>query len=83
VSRSHWAHHNQSIKKEPLEKCRVTALRFSDQAPHINCMAVGAHKEDRSAVTNHKSMVTALRFSDRVPHRNGMAVGAHEEDRSA
>jgi hypothetical protein len=32
----------------------VTALPFSDQAPHRNCMALGAHNEDCSALTNHE-----------------------------
>jgi hypothetical protein len=70
VSRSHWAHHNQSIKKEPLEKCIVTALRFSDWGAHRNRMAVGAHKEDCSAVTNHRSIENAwYKHFDRLSGR--------------
>jgi hypothetical protein len=56
VSRSHWAHHNQSIKKEPHEKCIVTGLQFSDRAPHRNGMDVGAHEEDRSADAYHNRL---------------------------
>ena len=83
MSRSPWPHHNQSIKKEPLEKCIVTALQFSDRVPHRNRMAVGAHEEDRSAVTNHECMVAALRSAERSPHRNRMGVGDLRADRSA
>jgi hypothetical protein len=56
VSRSQLAHHNLSTKKEPLEKCMVTALENSHGAPHRNCMVVGCHEEFCSARTNHNQL---------------------------